>query len=253
MITSASNERIKQVSALIRRHKERKNTGLFTAEGVKIHTEAPKERIEEVFVSESFAKENEQLLSGAETVVVRDDVFAKMCDTQTPQGILTVLKQPKTTLEEILERDGPIVLLEDVQDPGNVGTIIRTAEGAGAAGVILSSGCADLFAPKTIRSTMGSVFRVPAVFTDDPVQTAERLHRFGSTLYAAHLRGKNFYDEQEYRSPCTLLIGNEARGLSEGLSAAADVLVKIPMEGKLESLNASVAAGILLYTIRRKG
>ena len=251
MITSASNEKIKQVSALIRRHKERKSTKLFTAEGIKIYSEAEADRIEQIFISESFRKANEGFSFKKEPVVVRDDVFARMCDTQTPQGILTVLRQPQTTLAQILERapGGPVVILEDVQDPGNVGTIIRTAEGAGAAGVILSTGCADLYSPKTIRSTMGSVLRVPAMYTDDPVSAALQLKSAGITIMAAHLKGKSFYDEQEYKDNYAILIGNEARGLGDALTQTADLLVKIPMEGKLDSLNAAVAAGILMYAV----
>lgn len=254
MITSASNERIKQVSALIRKSKERRRTGLFTAEGIKIFSEADRADIEHVFVSESFLKENEELLAGTEHTAVRDDVFVKMCDTQTPQGILTVLRQPQHTFEEIIEDAGcgPVILLEDVQDPGNVGTIIRTAEGAGAAGVILSPGCADIYSPKTIRSTMGSVLRVPAVYTGDLIGAAEQMKRSGITLYAAHLEGKNDFDKEAYSKKCALLIGNEARGLSGALTSAADVLIRIPMEGKLDSLNAAVAAGILMYTVYSK-
>ena len=254
IITSAANEKIKQVSALIRRHKERKATGLFTAEGIKIFSEAKKTQIEQVFVSESFCRENEELLFQTEPVIVRDDLFARMCDTQTPQGILTVLKQPVHTLKEIIgaSLQGTVLVLEDVQDPGNVGTILRTAEGAGAAGLVLSTGCADLFAPKTIRSTMGSVLRVPAVYTDDLQGAVGQMKQAGITVYAAHLQGQKIYDEQEYAQRNALLIGNEGRGLSDALAKTADIRVRIPMEGKLESLNASVAAGILMYTIYSK-
>lgn len=254
MITSAANERIRQVCALIQKHKERKQSGLFTAEGIKIFSEADKKSIRQVYVSETFEQENPALLAGTEYIVVRDDVFSKMCDTKTPQGILTVLEQSRYKVEDIAQRaqHGPVILLEDVQDPGNVGTIIRTAEGAGAAGVILSTGCADLYAPKTIRSTMGSVLRVPSVYCRDLADAAGQLKSMGITLYAAHLNGKNRYDEQQYARRCAIMIGNEARGLSKAMSDTADVLVKIPMEGELDSLNAAVAASILMYTIYSK-
>lgn len=255
MITSASNEKIRQTAALIARHKERRATGLFTAEGVKLFLEAPQDSVVRIFVSESFEKEQKDLLAGREHYIVKNEVFAKLCDTRTPQGILTVLKQPVHTTEELLAgtaKDRLLLVLEDVQDPGNVGTILRTAEGAGAAGVILGRGCADIFAPKTIRSTMGSVFRVPFVYEEDLGPVMDRVRAAGITSYAAHLDGSTEFDTPDYRGGCALLIGNEGSGLSAGLTAKADVLVRIPMEGKLESLNAAVAAGIMMYTIYRK-
>ena len=254
MITSASNEKIKRVSALIRTHKERKNTGLFTAEGIKLFLEAPKTDIRDVYVSESFEKSQGKVLSGTEYTVVRDDLFAKMCDTKTPQGILTVLNQPSHTVSELVERaeNGLLIILEDVQDPGNVGTIVRTAEGAGAAGIILSRGCADIFSPKTIRSTMGSVFRVPFAYADDLCEVIKQAREAGITSYAAHLNGTECFDDPPYKGGTALLIGNEGNGLSPELTAQADHLVRIPMEGRLESLNAAVAAGIMMYTIYRK-
>ena len=254
MITSAANEKIKQVSALVRRSKERRRTGLFTAEGVKLFSEAPKDRIEAVYVSDSFIRERPEITDGTEPVVVRDDLFAKMCDTQTPQGILTVLRQPSLSEEEIIEqgKGGLILLLEEVQDPGNVGTIIRTAEAAGAAGVLLSEGCADLYSPKTIRSTMGSVFRVPTALVRSAPDAARKLREAGFSTYAAHLKGTTDYDGPDYSGSTALFIGNEGKGLTQELTGLADVPVRIPMEGKLDSLNASVAAGILMYTIYRK-
>jgi len=253
MITSSSNARIKEAAALIARHKERKATGLFTAEGKKIFLEAPKELVRDVYVSESFEKEQADILEGASYTAVKDDVFAKLCDTKTPQGILTVFRQPEYSFEKMIKSSGTLfVVLENVQDPGNVGTIIRTAEGAGAAGVILSRDCADLFSPKTIRSTMGSIFRVPFVYADDICSAAEGLRQAGIKTCAAHLAGNAAYDEAEYGERTALFIGNEGSGLTPELTAQADILVRIPMQGNLESLNASVAAGILMYTIIRK-
>ena len=253
MITSFSNAGIKAVSALIARHKERKASGLFTAEGKKIFLEAPKELIRDVYISESFEREQQDLPEGLPYTLVKDEVFARMCDTKTPQGILTVFQQPRYSLEDMLGSGKRLfVLLENIQDPGNTGTILRTAEGAGAAGVILSRDSADLFSPKTIRSTMGSIFRVPFLYEEDLCQTAEELKKAGVKTCAAHLAGNVTYDQADYGDRTALFIGNEGKGLTARLTAEADLLVKIPMEGELESLNASVAAGILMYAVYRK-
>ena len=254
MITSAANPQIKETSALVSKHKARRESGLFAAEGIKLYKEAPEELIEKLFVSESFEKNCSGLLEGREYVSVKDEIFVRMCDTKTPQGIMTVLKQPEHELGEMfpLDKDPFIVILENVQDPGNIGTIIRTAEGAGVTGVIMTRGCADIFAPKTIRSTMGSVFRVPFIYTDDIEETVLTLKQKGVRIYAAHLKGTTDFDEPAYSGGTALCIGNEGNGLTDELTQSCDVLLKIPMEGKLESLNASAAAAVLMYTVYRK-
>ena len=145
-----------------------------------------------------------------------------------------------------------LLILENLQDPGNLGTILRTAEGAGVTGVILSKGCVDLYNPKTIRSTMGSVYRVPTLYTEDLCQTVEVLKKHGICSYAAHLKGANFYDQENYQSGTAFLIGNEGNGLTEELTEKADTLIRIPMEGQLESLNAGVASAILMYEAYRQ-
>lgn len=260
MITSASNQKIRSLRALSAKHKERRDTGLFIAEGVKLINEAPAELIKEIYVSESFAARGQELQyekaartaggAGISFEVVSDGLFRTLCDTKTPQGALAVLKQPVYEKEALLGKGDPFLLvLEDLQDPGNVGTMIRTAEGAGAGGVILSAGCADIFAPKTVRSTMGSLFRVPFIITDDIVQTVRELKDAGIKTYAAMPGADVLYNEADYRGGCALMIGNEGSGLSEALAAQADVRIRIPMEGKLESLNAAAAAAILMYAV----
>lgn len=253
MITSAHNQQIKEILALNSKHKERIRSGLFTAEGIKLFNEAPDALIDRVFVSDSFEKENPDLLTGYRHETVEDNLFRKICDTKTPQGILTVLKQPKYSRKELLGSGAPfIMVLEDLQDPGNIGTIIRTAEGAGVTGIVLSTGCADLFAPKTIRSTMGSVFRVPFIYEEDLNKTISWLSENGIHTYGAHLKGTCRYSEPSYKDATAFLIGNEGNGLSDELTSRCDTLLKIPMEGKLESLNAAVAAAVLMYTVHEK-
>ena len=143
----------------------------------------------------------------------------------------------------------PLVLvLEDLQDPGNVGTILRTAEGAGVTGVILSGRCADIFQPKAIRSTMGSIFRVPFRTEENLPEAVEWLKSCGVRTCAAHLRGTVSYEKADYTEGTAFFIGNEGNGLSDTLTEACDCLVRIPMEGRVESLNAAVAAAVLMYT-----
>ena len=247
MITSVSNPQVKQVIQLNTKGKVRKELGLFCAEGIKLYREAPRAWIRRVYAAASFAEAKGDLLAGTAYETVEDRVFAKMCDTRTPQGILTVLAIPSWKEEDLL-RDVPLLMvLEDLQDPGNVGTILRTAEGAGVTGLVLSRNCADLFAPKTIRSTMGSIYRMPFVVSEDLPQTLARLKRAGVRTYAAHLQGSIGYRQGDYKKPTAFLIGNEGRGLSEALAGAADVRIRIPMEGQVESLNAAVASAVLMY------
>ena len=185
--------------------------------------------------------------------VVTEEQMKKLTDTVTPQGILCVVRQPSYTMEDIINHSGHrlIMILEDIQDPGNLGTIFRTAEGAGASGIIMTKGCADLFNPKVVRSTMGSIYRVPFFVTDDIEQTISLVKNAQIEVFAAHLKGEHFYDEIEYKD-AAFLIGNEGRGLKDSTASLADTYIKIPMSGELESLNASMAAGILMYEHNRQ-
>lgn len=152
-----------------------------------------------------------------------------MCDTRTPQGILTVLKKPVWTVEDILKGDAPLVMvLEDLQDPGNAGTIFRTGEGAGVSGVFLTKTCVDITNPKVIRSTMGSVYRMPFLYVENVVSLKAELEQKGIRTFAAHLKGKNSYDQEDYQGGTAFLIGNEGNGLTEEAAEAADCLPPDP-------------------------
>ncbi len=254
MITSASNEQVKNIIQLKDKAKVRKNTGTFVVEGIKMFEEIPGNDLVQTFVSESFASEHCDALKGKEYQVVSDSVFKKMSDTVTPQGILAVVKQKKSLVSDIINNRNKnkscIVVLDRLQDPGNLGTIVRTGEGAGITGVIMSSDCADIYSPKVIRSTMGSIFRVPFAIVDDLPAAVEQLKKSGITTYAAHLKGE-IYNSGTIDNDCAFLIGNEARGLSDEVSSKADRLIKIPMAGKVESLNAAIATAILMYEAAR--
>lgn len=240
---------------LTKKPDERRKQGIFLVEGVRMYEEAPPEQITEVWVSQSFLKkeENQNRLAGRDYREVSDDIFKQISDTQTPQGILCMVRRPRYELSDLTDA-GPahLLLLEDIRDPGNLGTMFRTAEGAGATGIIMNQTCADLFSPKTIRSTMGSVFRVPFYITEDLRAVVRELKQKKITVYAAHLNGNKCYDTFDYREGCGFLIGNEGAGLKEETAALADEYLRIPMEGSLESLNAAMAAGILMYEVNRQ-
>lgn len=184
---------------------------------------------------------------------VSDTVFRQMCDTQTPQGILTVLRSPSYDMEDLLRKKNPLLMiLEDLQDPGNAGTILRTGEGAGVSGIFLTRTCVDITNPKVIRGTMGSIYRVPFFYVEDVPSLKEMLKGRGIRFFAAHLQGRNQYYEESYQGGSAFLIGNEGKGLTEEAAEAADCLIRIPMEGQVESLNAAMAAGILMYEAARQ-
>lgn len=255
MIISVNNGQVKNIIQLNQKVKARREQGLFVAEGKKMFLEAPGQWVSKVYVSE-FLSDEKELMSKVKTFpyeMVTDTVFRQMSDTQTPQGILTVLKKPNYTSEEILQGDRPLVMvLEDLQDPGNLGTIFRTGEGAGVRGIFLTKTCVDVTNPKVIRSTMGSIYRMPFVYVEDVVSLKEALKQKEIRTFAAHLQGKNAYDREDYTGGSAFFIGNEGKGLTGEAARAADCLIRIPMCGQVESLNAAMAAGILMYEAARQ-
>ena len=256
MITSTANEKIKHVTALQQKAKLRREESLFVIEGGRLFGEAPISVIQEVYVSERFlenadAKMKEKLMeTGYETV--SEQVFGKMSDTKAPQGILAVLAQQKYEKEALLGISPLLLLLENIQDPGNLGTIMRTAEGAGVTGVVMSRDCADIYQPKARRSTMGSLFRVPFYHAEDFCHEIKFLQGRHIKVYAAYLEGSEIYDAMDYQGGSAFVIGNEGNGLRRETAAAADACIRIPMAGKLESLNAGVSAALLVYEAARQ-
>ena len=201
-------------------------------------SEIPDDQLVATYVSESFAEENKYAFKGENFELVSDSVFKKISDTVTPQGIMAIVEKNAYTLDDIIENVNNnitqkgrscVVVLDRLQDPGNLGTIVRTGEGAGISGIIMSSGCADIYS--------------------DLPEAIETLKENSITTYAAHLKGEE-YNKGVFEKNVALLIGNEAKGLSDEVSGKADRLIKIPMEGKVESLNAAIATAILMYQCR---
>jgi len=254
MITSTSNSQVKYLVQLQNKSKIRKENKEFVVEGIKMVEEAPKDRIVKIYVSENFTKSNEEIVNkiGVEYEIVSDNVFSQMSDTKTPQGILAIVKMVDYSIEDLIKDIPLIAIIENLQDPGNLGTIIRTGEGAGISGVLMSANTVDIYNPKTIRSTMGSIFRVPFVYENEFLNAIDFIRNRNVAIYAAHLDGKNSYTAEKYIGPSAFLIGNESNGLSDETAKKADILIKIPMCGKVESLNAAIATTVLLYEAKRQ-
>lgn len=256
MISSTSNQQMKSIIQLNKKAGARRKLRAFVVEGVRMFRETPAALIERVYLSESFYETSLRVLSDRNIQnyeVVADHVFSHVCDTDTPQGILAIVRMPEYSFEDLLQGARTrLLVLEDIQDPGNLGTMFRTGEGAGVTGIIMSRETVDLFHPKTVRATMGSIYRVPFYISQDLKETVGRLHQAGVHTYAACLKGKQAYDELDYRGATAFLIGNEGNGLRAETAELADTCLKIPMEGQLESLNAAMAAGILMYEAHRQ-
>lgn len=253
MITSKSNAKIKEIRKLRSSAKARRQKGEFVVEGLRIVKEVPAELLEELYVSEHFADKALSEEGFLKAEVVADDVFRFLADTVTPQGILAVVRRPafREEISSYIKSDARILLLDDVQDPGNLGTIVRTAEAAGVDLVILSEGCADLFNPKVIRSTMGSIFRVPHL-TRDLVSAIDELKAAGVSVYGAALEKAVDFRTVSFSGKTALIIGNEGNGISADVLNLTDQRIKIPMAGKVESLNAAVSTAVLLYHMNVK-
>ena len=202
MITSTSNARIKRLVNLKKKRKLRDEESVFLVEGIRMFREVPLDKLKEVYVSESFYKKEKdtvkEVLKDSKVRVeeLTDTVFAHASDTKTPQGILCVVEQMNHEINELTSAKCPLIMvLDHLQDPGNLGTILRTAEGAGVTGILMDRECVDVYNPKTIRSTMGSIYRMPFVYVEDLGKGIQDLKDKGITTYAAHLEGTNSYDE----------------------------------------------------------
>ena len=211
------------------------------------------ERVSALFVDADKLDGYAALLARAkaQTAVysVPEHVLAAISQVKTPQGIAAVCGLPAPSAPEML--GNRLMLLENVQDPGNVGTILRTLDAAGFDGCILTPGCADAYAPKTLRATMGSVFRVPVLQTNDLPGTLEAMKREGYAVAATELGGQDFYACCP-RGKAILVIGSEGQGISKPVRDAATHHLALPMRGGAESLNAAVAAGIMIYEMARE-
>ena len=261
MITSTSSSQVKHVISLLSKARERKKNKEYVVEGVRMVSEVPADLLVKIYMSERFHSNNpeyvhelvkKQGISSDNIEIVADNVFDRMSQTQTPQGIMAVVRMKDSSISDMLTDNPLLILVENLQDPGNLGTILRTAEGAGVTGILMDRECVDIYNPKTIRSTMGSVYRMPFVYVEDLGKGIQDLKDKGITTYAAHLEGKHSYDEEDLTNPCAFLIGNEGNGLRREIADMADCYIKIPMLGQVESLNAAIASSVLMFEAARQ-
>lgn len=260
MITSNSNPKVKKLLTWQKKRKVREEDGIYIVEGLRMFVEAPQDKVREVYVSESFYKKKREELCldawGKKLEILSDSVYEHVSDTKTPQGVLVVMEQMKYSLEEVIAgkegRASLLMVLDNLQDPGNLGTILRAGEAAGVTGVVMSSDCVDIYNPKVIRSTMGSIYRMPFIYVEDLPTVVKMLGEKEIHTYAAHLKGKRSYEEEDFTKGTAFLIGNEGNGLQDEVADAAEIYVKIPMCGEVESLNAAIAASVLMFEAARQ-
>jgi len=264
-ITSVQNPLVKRLQLLLER-KGREESGSYLVEGAHLVEEALKSGATVTTVLYDSERELNAACRLALTnidpevhvVAASEAVLAKLSETKSPQGIVAVVKKNQQNWEKWIEQliqakpDVLLLFLDEIQDPGNLGTILRTAEAAGVDGVVLGRGSVDLYNGKVVRATMGAMFRLP-VFTQALPITADQWRGKGGRLLCSTLREYSRpYDSVDYGGKVAIVIGNEGRGVSEEMIAQADELVHIPIYGQAESLNAAVAAGLLVYEARRK-
>ena len=252
-IISRENQIIKLIKALKDRN-GRKKYGLFFIEGLKIVEEAAffvPERIHYIILNKSFAELYKERLKeyskNFECIILPDSLFKEISDTKTPQGILAVLKIKQLFINDFSFKNEHIIILDSVRDPGNIGTIIRTAEAMGFDSIFLTKGCTDIYSPKVTRSTMGSIFRT-RIYENCLKEDICLLKKQGYSIISAALKNNSiFLNDINTHKKSAIVIGNEADGISDDLISISDIIVKVPMKGKTESLNAAVAAAIIMY------
>ena len=259
VITSTGNPYVKLLKSL-HAQKGRDRQGLFLAEGVKLVDEALKAGacLHSVAVAEDAAASPTvaEALARAEKAgvpvsVLGDRAFAFVSGVQAPQGILAAVHVPDLALPGANKLPEVVVALERVQDPGNMGTILRTAEAAGAGAVVLSNGCCEPFSPKVVRSAAGSALRMKVYEADDLCEFLRGCVRAGYAVAAGAADGENVFSLRPLFEKFVLVIGNEASGVSDAAQACATHRLRVPMAGETESLNAGVAAGVLLYALQQ--
>jgi TrmH family RNA methyltransferase len=271
LITSVNNQHVKDVANL-KLKKYRTESGLFFAEGLRAVQEAVVyAEVTDLFFTAVEEEKLSEILKAAKEKGVRlyqadAKVMAKLSDTKTPQGVLAVIRIPEHGLPKLrpgalqlkadkrrhsvgmeTDNNAPVIILDRIQDPGNLGTIIRTADAVGALGLILLEGCVDAYSPKVVRASMGSLFHLPVVQEIFPEEALTWCYRHGYEPAATAMQGASNLYKTDISKKMAFIFGNEANGVSEELQAAAETRLFIPMAGQAESMNVAMAAGIVLF------
>ncbi|WP_349406972.1 TrmH family RNA methyltransferase [Clostridium perfringens] len=246
-IESKNNNLFKEIKKL-KEKKHRIKSNKYLIEGLRFVEEAIKSKvsIDSIIFTESFKEKNPDLFlkinENIKLIQMNETLLKQLCSTENPQGIVGVINMQNKEL-----KSGELVVLVDkVQDPGNMGTIIRTAHAAGAAGIVMTKGTVDIYNDKTLRSTMGSIFYIPIV-EDNSLDFVKLLKKEGYKLVVSSLQGKNNFFEENLQGKVMIAVGNEGNGVSDEVYDIADIKVKIPMPGEAESLNVAVATSIMIY------
>jgi RNA methyltransferase, TrmH family len=260
IIISESNEKVKSLLRLYQK-REREKEGKFILEGYRIIDQAIRAGvlIDSIYLTPVFAdsKEGRSVIMRFNkfhsVILLKEDLLKKIADTENPQGLIAIVEKPVFSLDDMLFNANLILVLDRLQDPGNMGTIIRTALAAGVNGIITIKGSVDIYNLKVIRSTMGAVFSMPVfnlALAEFKELAGKKLQGFD--FVATGTSASSYYYQPDYSRPVILMIGNEASGLGDDLYQLADYTVKIPMTNKIDSLNAAIATGIILYRIIEK-
>ena len=270
-ITSVNNQRVKDIADL-KQKKYRTESGLFFAEGLRAVQEAVQHaEVTDLFFIAAEEKKLTEIIKtakekGARLYQADAKVMAKLSDTKTPQGVLAVIRIPEMNLQKLqpgawqrktekqcqsagieIDNNAPVIILDRIQDPGNLGTIIRTADAVGALGIIMLEGCVDAYSPKVVRASMGSLFHLPVVQDVFPEEALTWCYRHGYEPAATAMQGAANLYKADISKKMAFIFGNEANGVSEELQAAAETRLFIPMAGQAESMNVAMAAGIVLF------
>lgn len=249
IITSAQNSVIKEIKELQSKKSKRKKEGLFVIEGIRGVKEIPKNiKLKYLVTTEDINVEQIEGINANTWIEVSKDIYKTISDTQSPQGAMAVAEIPSVTLNTITNKKGQYLMLENLQDPGNLGTIIRTAHAFGFDALLITKGSVDVYSPKVVRSTMGALFGLPIVIDEEAETYVSHLKEMKITLYTTALKEDaiNIHDVK-FDKGRAIVIGNEGNGVSDYVISEADYAVMISMPGGAESLNASVAAGICMY------
>lgn len=255
-ITSIKNNKIKELRKLYKK-KYRKRQAQFVLEGLRLIRGAYRADagIEDIFLTKKFYgnhKDEKFIIDNQNKLLfVNSKLIYEVADTDNPQNIIAVVNEPQTEAKEVLAKDY-ILVIDQIQDPGNMGTLIRTAAAAGFESMIISKGSVDIYNLKVLRSTAGAIYSIPFIKDIAKEELKTLLKEKEQHIYAADLDTDHYYNKLDYKKPLSLIIGNEAVGIRKELLEIADKSVKIPLRGNVESLNAAIAAGIIMFRILEK-
>lgn len=270
VITSASNARLKYIRKLSNNRDTRRADNVYLVEGIRLLLDAPIDDIHSIYISDELydkinhsSNDNNDYVSkllqlidecdslGIDITIVSADIMNRLSSTVSPQGIMAIIRRKRYDKYDLYNT---YLLLEDIQDPGNLGTLFRSAEASGIEMVIMNRGCVDIYNPKTIRATMGTIYRMPYILCQDDdewIDIISNLLDTGVKIYGGCPDNSTHYADVDMTDRCAIVIGNEGNGISSKTLRLIDK-VNIPMEGEIESLNASVAGSILMYEINRQ-